>query len=85
MLTKKLGTPSAMKTRQAVMSNTQHMLVRVVAVAVLVVLHWFPHTHAAPLLASGAASGATNTGSNAANQAAAEHSDTDAVGVATIP
>jgi hypothetical protein len=67
------------------MSNTQHMLVRVVAVAVLAALHWFPHTHAAPLLASSAASTASNSGSNAANQAASEHGDTDAVGVATIP
>jgi hypothetical protein len=63
------------------MSNTQHMLIRVIAVAVLVALHWFPHTHAAPLLASGATSGSANAG----NQATAERVDAEPVGVATIP
>jgi len=37
--------------KQEVMSNTQHMLVRVIAVVILAALHWFPHTHAGPLLA----------------------------------
>jgi hypothetical protein len=58
------------------MSNAQHMFIRVVAVAVLVALHWFPHTHAAPLLAAGTAN---------AGQANDKTSDADAVGVATIP
>jgi hypothetical protein len=62
------------------MSNWQHMVIRVVAVAVLVALHWFPHTHAAPLLAAGA---------SAQNQSAldrgADHADSEPVGVATIP
>ena len=59
------------------MSNAQHMLIRVVAVAVLVALHWFPHTHAAPLLAAGNANAAQASGDKA--------SDADAIGVATIP
>ncbi|MEO8874733.1 MAG: hypothetical protein ABI461_04020 [Polyangiaceae bacterium] len=61
------------------MSNTQHMLVRVIAVAVLVALHWFPHAHAAPLLATGGARAAQS-------EANAEHAgNTEPVGVATIP
>jgi hypothetical protein len=59
------------------MSNTQHNVIRVIAVVVLVALHWFPHTHAAPLLATSAANGG--------NQAVTEHADADPVTVATTP
>lgn len=59
------------------MSNMQHNLIRVIAVAVLVALHWFPHTHAAPTLASAA--------NGSGNQAVAEHVDADPVSVATTP
>jgi hypothetical protein len=63
------------------MSNAQHNLVRIIAVAVLVALHWFPHTHAAPLLATRTAS----TANAAGNPSATEHVDAEPVGVATIP
>jgi hypothetical protein len=69
--------------KQEVMSNGQHNLVRVIAVAVLVALHWFPHTHAAPLFAS-ASTG--NTATTPIDQANGERaSGAEPTSVATIP
>jgi hypothetical protein len=71
------------------MCNSQHMFVRFVAVAVLVVLHWFPHSHAAPQLVSSTAARSGESGetaANAGNSARSQHlADAEPVVVSTIP
>ena len=83
----RIGHAECIEGRSEVMSNAQHMLVRVIAVAVLMALHWFPHTHAAPLATNGSANDhASLAGSGLQADGNAERTHAaEPVGVATIP